>query len=107
MTSTTIATSTYTTECPAWCTGEHENRTGQSVTPAGDLYGGQVVHESARSQYGAGPAVHIQQYDDRGRTVQDVVLDRWDLSEGEAHELGMALVRAADRIRRARTEAGQ
>lgn len=105
---TTTQTAQPVTTCPSWCTGEHENRVNQQITPAGDFYGGDVVHASVPSRYGSGPALSVQQYPGlSGNIIRTVVLDDQDLTEAEAHELGMALVRAADRIRRDRMEAGQ
>ena len=90
----TTATPTPTTiTCPAWC----------AVHPALEP----MVHQSAgwrddgRSvvieQDGAAPNVFVS-----ANVTQNL-----DLTEAQAHELGMALVRASDMLRHARTEAQQ
>lgn len=76
---------TQTTACPAWCTVEH-------VAPGG---------------FHAGPNVSPTEHpirlfqDDRAGAPQGVVVAGHLLTEAQAHELGMALVRAGDAIRQA------
>lgn len=93
MTATTT-TCANETACPAWCMKDHpatEPRVHQSATWRG--YGLSLMIE----QDGPAPTVFV------GHGVHDGLSD---LTADQAHELGMALVRAADVLRRSRTETG-
>lgn len=81
-----------TTSCPSWCTARHEN--GPRPHSGRDL----------GSTWGALP-VRLYQPDDGARPGVMVAGDLLD--EAAAHELGLALVRAADALRRARQQAEQ
>lgn len=105
---TTTTRPTFTT-CPPWCAGHagpyqsweeltdgtgHSREHSERVTSFGgvDIAVGQTEHSD-----GTFGAPHVEVYADDGA----------DLTEAQAHELGMALVRAADTIRRARQEASR
>ena len=78
------------TDCPAWCAVDHDE-----IGPA--------FHASGVLPPAGSPVVsRLWQEYDRGSRSGVVVAGKL-LSEAEAHELGMALVGAADLLRHART----
>lgn len=81
------------TLCPVWCTARHDD--GPRPHHGPDL----------GSTWGALPVRLYQPDDDGARPGVMVAGDVLD--EAAAHELGLALVRAADTLRRARLEAEQ
>lgn len=101
---TTTTTTQPVTTCPSWC--DHHYSIGE---------GEPLVHNSNRVEV-SGCAVSLTTVgEDRAATIfvdelpinaaGQPASDLLALAEGDAHELGMALVRAADRIRRDRMEA--
>lgn len=87
---------TYT-PCPPWCTARHDDALpGQRVPHTGPDLG---------SIWGAPPVRLYQLGIDGARPGVMVAGDLLD--EAAAHELGLALVRAADTLRRVRLEAEQ
>lgn len=87
---TTTTQETTATACPSWCNVQHDRPGGFHAGP--DITDG--AHNIARAF----------QADHPGATAGIVVAGEL-LTDGQAHELGMALVRAADQLRRARIEA--
>lgn len=81
------------TNCPAWCE-HHPELEPEFHAAAWDGYGMSVIVESD-SPTGAGASIGV----DHGTR------ESLTLTEEQAHELGMELVRTADRLRRARLEA--
>lgn len=79
------------TPCPPWCTARHDD--GPRPHAGRDLV----------STWGALPVRLYQPDDERARPGVMVAGDLFD--EAAAHELGLALVRAADTLRRARQAA--
>lgn len=80
--------------CPTWCTTDHAD-----MPPGAGFHAGQSIEEGGvtgrlwlTDQEGARPGVVVA-----GQII----------TEAEAHELGLALVRAADVLRRARIEVTQ
>jgi len=84
---TSIAEPTFTTPCPSWCTTDHT-----------DMPPGAGFHASTMPKPSP-VAFRLWQIDQEGARPGVVVAGEL-LSEAEAHELGMALVRAADVLRR-------
>lgn len=89
---TTTTTHPTAVPCPTWCTTDHSD-----MPPGQGFHAGSSIEE--------GGVVGRLWLTDQEGARPGVVLAGQALSEAEAHELGMALVRAADMLRRARTEA--
>lgn len=85
MTTTTELRSTEI-PCPSWCTVDHADM------PGAGAHGGSVPVAFSTP-------VRLRQHDSEVSSPRVLVLGQL-LSEAEAHELGMALVRAADVLRR-------
>lgn len=88
--------------CPSWCLGHGAGRQPWETTD-----GGQDRDHGGDSVRVAGASVAVLQREHEDHTLAPPVVSLLDasdlfLSEVEAHELGLALVRAADRIRRER-----
>ena len=82
------------TPCPAWCTTTHDD-----VPPGAGFHAGPDLG----SAWGALP-VRLWQTD-QPEARPGVVIAGDVLDEAAAHELGLALVRAAETLRRARQTA--
>ena len=87
---TTAAPAPEARTCPAWCIKHPTNDPEAHQSATWREYGLSLMIE----QDGATPEVF----------VSHGVHQSLDLTPEQAHELGMALVRAADVLRRARTE---
>lgn len=92
-------------QCPSWCVGHGAGRQPWETTSWGQdrEHGGDSVRVG-------GASVSVLQLEHEDHTMAPAVVGLFDaedllLSEVDAHELGLALVRAADRIRRERGRA--
>lgn len=93
---------TTTTTCPAWCNGHRENHPHPYLHRSAEWSGkGLTVSverdDSPGAAYAGNPGPFIE-VDYRARE------ESLSLTPEQAHELGMELVRAADRIRRRLSE---
>ena len=108
MTTTAITTRHTESICPSWCAGHTEVYQGWETLTAT----GRKIRQHSPAEYPiiGGIAVIVAQveHEDTGMNAPTVMVDADDnapdheLSEADAHELGLALVRAAERIRRER-----
>ncbi|CAN5398865.1 hypothetical protein BH11ACT8_BH11ACT8_04430 [soil metagenome] len=91
------------TPCPTWCTTDHTN-----MPPGQGFHAGPVIEApAAPGLVQWSPITGRLWLTDQPGARPSVVLAGTELTEDAAHELGLALVRAADVLRRARMAAGK